>query len=236
MKRKTIAVIQARMGSNRLPGKSLIKVYKSFSLLELVLMRVKQSNQVDQVVLATSEDKNCDPLQKLADSLGVVVIRGSETNVLSRFVKAIKLLQPKAVVRICADNPLISPEEIDKLVCFFLSEELDYATNNTFECGLPDGLGAEIIKAEILEKLPEITDQPLHLEHVTEYITDNIACYKTGTLKADDKLILPEAKLDIDTLDDLNRMCVFCSSLSPNNAPYWTSLEIVNQLKSLRKN
>ncbi|MCD4729544.1 MAG: glycosyltransferase family protein [Bacteroidales bacterium] len=232
MNQKIIAVIQARMGSTRLPGKSLLKVYKSFSLLELVLMRVKQSEQLDQVILATSEDKNCDPLEKIADSLGVVVIRGSEENVLSRFVTAIKLFQPEAVVRVCADNPLVSPEEIDKLIDFFSSEHLEYAANNAPECGLPDGLGVEIISAKILKKIDTITDEPLDREHVTRYIMNRPEIFKIAQLKVEDRLMIHTAKLDIDTAKDLKKMRFFCRQLPEENAPYWTSLEIINCLKS----
>lgn len=82
-----IAVIQARMSSSRFPGKSSAKVYKNLSLLEMVLMRVLKAEKLDSVVLATSKEKNCDPLEETANRLGVVTIRGSETDVLSGLKK-----------------------------------------------------------------------------------------------------------------------------------------------------
>jgi|TARA_Y100000031_G_scaffold154673_1_gene203122 spore coat polysaccharide biosynthesis protein SpsF len=112
-------VIQARMGSSRLPGKSFSKIYKGLSLLEMVILRVMKSKILDMIILATSKESNCDPLVELADRLGIFTVRGSEIDVLSRFVEAIQQYNPDVIVRVCADNPLTDPGEIGKLVDFF---------------------------------------------------------------------------------------------------------------------
>ena len=88
-------VIQARMGSNRLPGKSMAKVYEQFSLLEMVILRVMKAKKLDMIILATSENNNCDPLVEVADRLGILTVRGSEVDVLSRFVNAIQIYKPE---------------------------------------------------------------------------------------------------------------------------------------------
>lgn len=225
------AIVQARMGSTRLPGKSIAKVYRSYSLLELVLLRVKAARKLDRIILATSENNNCDPLAEIAKNIGIAAVRGSETDVLSRFVHAINAYNPDIVVRVCADNPLISFEEIDKLISFFMSNDLDYAANNTPQCGLPDGLGAEIIRADFLKRISQWTQDPSDREHVTQYLLDNPGDFKTGLLRADPHLCFPEAKLDIDTPEDLERMRVFCKKLPEINTPYWTSGDIVRCLK-----
>ena len=95
---KVVAIIQARMGSSRLPGKSLAKVYKKYSLLEMVLLRVLRAENPDVVILATSEESNCDPLEEISSRLGILTVRGSETDVLSRFESAIKQVQSDIVV------------------------------------------------------------------------------------------------------------------------------------------
>jgi spore coat polysaccharide biosynthesis protein SpsF len=227
----TIGVVQARMNSKRLPGKSLEKIYKNHSLLELVLLRVKAAEKLEMVILATSEEKSCDPLEKMANRIGVTTVRGPEIDVLSRFIKAIHTYRPTAIVRICADNPLISPEEIDRLVDFFHRGRFDYAANNTPECGLPDGLGCETVKADLLLKIAEKAKGNYYREHVTSYITRHSSEFKIGWLQAPAQLWFPEAKLDIDTREDLNRMRTFCAGLSAANAPYWSSREIVENAK-----
>jgi spore coat polysaccharide biosynthesis protein SpsF len=227
------AIVQARMGSSRLPGKSIAKVYKDFSLLEMVLLRVLKAIKLDLVILATSEEKDCDPLEKISSRIGVIVVRGSETDVLSRFVKAINIYKPRAVVRVCADNPLIAPGEIDKLVTFFEDNSFDYVANNTPECGLPDGLGCEIVRADLLAYIANKTEKQEFREHVTSYITSHQEKFLLGSLKADQNLWYPELKLDIDTQADLEKMQRFCSLLPEDKAPYWTAYEIVMNAKSM---
>jgi spore coat polysaccharide biosynthesis protein SpsF len=185
------------------------------------------------IILATSDHKNCDPLEQMAKRLGVYTVRGSETDVLSRFVKAIEHFKPTFVVRVCADNPLISPEEIDRLIDYFKSNDFDYATNNTTECGLPDGLGCEIVKADVLMKLSDKTHDKYHCEHVTSYITSHQNRYAIGRLLAPRHLSFPKAKLDVDTKEDLKKMRAFCSSLPKENAPYWSTFEIVEHVKDI---
>jgi spore coat polysaccharide biosynthesis protein SpsF len=226
-------VVQARMGSTRLPGKSLEKVYKNYSLFELVLLRTKAAKKLDMIILGTSDHKNCDPLEQMAKGLGVYTVRGSETDVLSRFVEAIEHFKPTFVVRVCADNPLISPEEIDRLIVYFKSNDLDYATNNTIECGLPDGLGCEIVKAEILTEISRKTYVNYHREHVTSYITSHEDRYAIGRLLAPDHLSFPEARLDVDTKEDLKKMRTFCAGLPKESAPFWSTFEIIEHAKDI---
>jgi spore coat polysaccharide biosynthesis protein SpsF len=225
-------VIQARMGSNRLPGKSMAKVYEQFSLLEMVILRVMKAKKLDMIILATSENNNCDPLVEVADRLGILTVRGSEVDVLSRFVNAIQIYKPDVVVRICADNPLIAPGEIDKLVDFSQKGQYDYAANNTPDCGLPDGLGCEILHSDTIINLTAKELDIGYLEHVTSYITSNPGQYSIGWLKAEPELWMPELQLDIDTKSDLEKMQKVCSSLPEKNAPYWTPHEIVMNAKA----
>jgi len=222
-----VGIIQARMGSSRLPGKSMAKVYKEFSLLEIVMLRVMKAKKLDIVILATSKESNCDPLVELADRLGIFTVRGSEMDVLSRFVEAIQQYNPDVVVRVCADNPLIDPGEIDKLVDYFKKNNFDYAANNTPDCGLPDGLGCEVVKADILLKIGKEIFDNHYREHVTNYILDHQGGYAIGCLYAEQELWYPGLKLDIDTYEDLVRLQRFCSSLAEANAPYWTAKEII---------
>ena len=206
-------VIQARMGSNRLPGKSMAKVYEQFSLLEMVILRVMKAKKLDMIILATSENNDCDPLVEVADRLGILTVRGSEVDVLSRFVNAIQIYKPDVVVRICADNPLIAPGEIDKLVDFSQKGQYDYAANNTPDCGLPDGLGCEILHSDTIINLTAKELDIGYLEHVTSYITSNPGQYSIGWLKAEPELWMPELQLDIDTKSDLEKMQKVCSLL-----------------------
>ncbi|MEE9118164.1 MAG: glycosyltransferase family protein, partial [Calditrichia bacterium] len=230
----TIAgVIQARMGSSRLPGKSLSKIYNGLSLLEMVILRVMKARKLDMIILATSKENNCDPLVELADRMGIFTVRGSEMDVLSRFVDAIQIYKPDVVVRICADNPFIDPGEIDKLVNFFQKNQFDYAVNNIPECGLPDGLGCEIVRADVLLRVAEKTHDNHYREHVTNYITNHREDFTIGWLHAERNLWYPDLKLDIDCVEDLEKMRAFCVALPDITAPYWTANEIIDYARSI---
>jgi spore coat polysaccharide biosynthesis protein SpsF len=229
----TLTVVQARMGSQRLPGKSMVEVYPGLSLLEMVLLRVKRSRLSALTVLATSRREDCDPLEHLAARLDVPTVRGDESDVLSRFCRAVSTYRPASIVRVCADNPLVSPEETDKLIDYFhRTPRLDYASNNRPESGLPDGLGCEIVRPEILLRLEEEHLEPESREHVTRAIVSNPERYETAILECDPELRFPQCRLDIDTPDDLERMRAFMKGLPAERAPYWSCREIVRRAKT----
>ena len=115
---RTIAIVQARMGSSRLPGKMMMDLCDQ-PLLYWVLSRVKRTKLANSVLLAISDSEKDNPLAELAQQLNVPVFRGSETDVLGRFVAAAHMARADRVVRVCGDNPLIAPEEIDRLINFF---------------------------------------------------------------------------------------------------------------------
>ena len=127
---RTIAIVQARMGSSRLPGKMMMDLAGE-PLLHWVLSRVKKAKLLDSIILATSDGAIDDQLVELAQKLNVPVFRGSETDVLGRFLEAANVSKADHVVRVCGDNPLIAPEEIDRLVEFF-EKALNHLLINIF--------------------------------------------------------------------------------------------------------
>lgn len=225
-----IGVVQARMGSQRLPGKSLTKVYRDWTLIEMVLLRVLKCEVLEKVILATSVNKDCDPLAEKARALGVEVYRGNETDVLSRFIDIAKKYQPRAIVRICADNPLIAFDEMEKLVYFFDQGNFDYAGNHTPECGLPDGLGCEMIRTQSLLSLEAKPLTASDREHVTDYFLNHPVESSLGWHHTSQPFF-DSVSLDIDTEEDLQRMREFLTLLPVESAPYWTASQIIATVK-----
>ena len=201
---RVVAVVQARMGSQRFPGKMLSQLGEH-TLLDWVLQRVLRSTQVDQVVLATSTNSEDDKLVSAALRLEVNSIRGSETDVLSRFLLAANESQADLVVRVCADNPFIAPEELDRLIVDHRAKSVDYSCNHQQKLSnkYADGFGAEIFSHDLLKKLAKQTTQQAHREHVTSYIWDNQNEFKINAVTAPAELAFPEVKLDIDTPAEL---------------------------------
>ena len=186
MKRPSIiAVVQARVSSSRLPGK-VLKPLAGKPMIVRQLERIKASQHIDKIILATSEDPSDSELVEVCRQIdGVESFRGSLNDVLDRFYRAVQPHGPKYVVRLTGDCPLIDPEIVDHLISFFLSSGVDYASN-TLRPTFPDGLDAEVFKFSILEEAWKNAKLPSHREHVTPYLyaPENgfkLACYEADS-------------------------------------------------------
>lgn len=145
VKRPIIGIIQARMGSKRLPGKSILPLAGK-PLLYRFIERVKQSKLLDKVVLATTRYKEDTPLCDIAKECGIDYYRGAENDLIMRIYRSAKKFRAKTIVRLCADNPLIEAEEIDRLVQS-IPDKMKNMWSNTHNIkgnGYPDGLGCEV--------------------------------------------------------------------------------------------
>lgn len=202
--RKVVGIVQARMGSARFPGK-MLRLLGGRPLIQWVIERSLRAIQLDELVLATTTNRIDDELVSAAVRMGVTVIRGSEHDVLSRFVMAAKRSNASAVVRICADNPLIDPDEIDRLVNYYLQNRPDYAFNHLSRLGskYADGFGAEIMSAEVLYEMDRAARQQDQREHLTKYIWDNQHAFQIGVIQAPNFLAHEGLKFDVDTPEDL---------------------------------
>lgn len=200
---KVVAVIQARLGSTRLPYKMLLSLHGK-PIIEWVIERVKKAKYVDDIVVAIPNSKENDILEKHIVTLGVKVFRGSEDNVLNRFYEAVKEENPTHIVRVCADNPLIDGKEIDNLIAFYNQHPCDYAYNHIPKNNLyPDGLGAEIISYELLVKLHATATLQQHQEHCLSYIHDNATQFTIKTFNPVDSFLhQPTLRFDVDTFED----------------------------------
>jgi spore coat polysaccharide biosynthesis protein SpsF len=223
--KRIVAIIQARIGSTRLPCKMMLSLHGR-PVIEWVVHRVSSAKRLDGVVVAIPDTHNDDILYHfLKNSLNIGIFRGSEHDVLKRFLNAARYVQADYVVRICADNPLVSGEAIDDLIQFFLEHPCDYAYNqgdggrtNTY----PDGFGAEIVSFSILEWLDTHARDTRYREHCLSYIMDYPDQFSIKTFDPpDSRIACPWQKFDLDTLDDYYRLAL--SRLSINSTP----LEIV---------
>jgi spore coat polysaccharide biosynthesis protein SpsF len=160
-----MAIVQARMTSTRFPGKVLADLAGGPMILRQ-LERVSRADCLDLIVVATSDDPSDDVLAATVEQAGFPVIRGSLDDVLGRFITAIDAYEPEIVVRLTADCPLASPAVIDQVVNDFLSTGADYVSN-TMTPTFPDGLDVEVVTAQSLRKVDELSIDPPEREHVT---------------------------------------------------------------------
>jgi len=163
----TVAIIQARMGSGRLPGKVLSHILDR-PMLGWVVERTKLSN-VTEVVVATTKKKEDDTIEKWCKDGGYKIFRGSENDVLERFYKCAENYQADAIVRITADDPLKDPIVINQALEIFSREGVDYCSN-TINPSYPEGLDIEVFSYDALEKAFKGATLNSDREHVTPYI------------------------------------------------------------------
>lgn len=177
---KVVALIQARMGSTRLPNK-VMKPIAGVPMIELLLSRVSRAKQVDKIVVATSVDPRNQPLIEHVRKLGYACEQGSENDVLDRFVRAAKNHQADVIVRITGDCPLVDPELVDEVIRRFKSAGVDYFSNVSPPT-YPDGLDIEVFTFRALEQASLATIEPYDREHVTPYLRES-AKFKTASMQ-----------------------------------------------------
>lgn len=166
---KIIAIVQARMGSSRLPGKVLMNLCEKPVLWHIV-NRAKKSRYLESVVIATSEDSEDDKIEEFTRQYNLPVFRGSQNNVLERFYQCASQYEPDGIVRLTGDNALIDPHIIDEGIEYFMGKNLDYLS---YRNGLPLGMSVEIFTYRALKTAYlEATDKEC-LEHVTPYLYRN---------------------------------------------------------------
>lgn len=168
---KTAAIIQARMGSSRLPGKMMLPLAGSLVLYHDI-NRVSAAKTVDETIVATTNAKADDIIARYADQFGATVYRGSEEDVLGRMIDAADTTEADVVVRITGDCPLISPEVIDAIVSERRRLGSDYCSN-TLQRTFPRGLDTEVVTFESLSEVHELASEPEDREHVTRYYHTN---------------------------------------------------------------
>jgi glutamate-1-semialdehyde aminotransferase/spore coat polysaccharide biosynthesis protein SpsF (cytidylyltransferase family) len=164
------AVVQARMGSSRFPGKTMADIVGR-PMLWHVVQRVRRARLVDNVVVATTPKTSDDEIALFCDREGIACFRGSEEDVLDRFYNAAKAIAADAVVRITADCPLIDPEVIDRVIARFQQGDCDYCCN-ILRYTYPDGLDTEVFSFPALEQAWREATKPAEREHVTLYFVN----------------------------------------------------------------
>jgi glutamate-1-semialdehyde aminotransferase/spore coat polysaccharide biosynthesis protein SpsF (cytidylyltransferase family)/predicted dehydrogenase len=194
-----VAIIQARMGSSRLPGKSLAAIEKR-PMLWHVIQRVKRARLVDRVVVATSIAAADDAIEAMCRENDIPCYRGSEHDVLDRFYGAARAEKASQVVRITADCPLIDPEVIDRVVRRFQLGDLDYASNAMVR-SYPDGLDTEIFSFSALERAWHEASKTSEREHVTSYLRSEK--FRTANVENNSAYLYQHYRWTVDEPNDL---------------------------------
>jgi glutamate-1-semialdehyde 2,1-aminomutase len=182
---KVVAIVQARMNSIRLPNK-VMKHIVGKPMIELLLARLSKAKEVNQIIVATSIDERNQRLAEHVRSLGYNCERGSENDVLDRYVQAAQKYKANIVVRITGDCPLIDPELVDECVRRFKDANADYLSN-THPPTYPDGLDIEVFTLKALEQAQRETNKLFDREHVTPYLYESLK-FRQASMRNDKDL------------------------------------------------
>jgi len=182
---RTIAIVQARMGSTRLPHKVMAPIGDT-PMIGVLLQRLSKARRVDQIMVATSDAPINDPLAAYVETRGLSCFRGSENDVLARYHQAALMAgatAEDAIIRITGDCPLVEAALVDQMVALFAKSGADYASN-TSPPSYPDGLDIEVFRFAALEQAAQQATSPREREHVTPFLREQPQ-FQKATLQAD---------------------------------------------------
>lgn len=196
---RTVAIVQARMGSTRLPGK-VLKDLGGETVLARVVGRLRRATRVDEIVVATTDSAADDAIVRECHRLKVSSFRGSENDVLDRYYRAAQVCAARTVVRITSDCPVIDPQLVDETVRVFQQQRGDYASN-AFPRTYPRGLDAEVFTAAALEQAWRDAHEPYEQEHVTPYFYEHPELFRVVSLRGE--IDCSQYRWTLDTAEDL---------------------------------
>jgi spore coat polysaccharide biosynthesis protein SpsF len=236
MAKRIVAIIQARMGSTRLPGKVLLPILDK-TVIEHIVERLSSVKQIDQVVVATSIERPDDDIAKLCGSRSIHCYRGSESDVLDRFYKTAVSVKAEIVIRITGDCPLIDPGVISKLIEYFKLNEYDH-------CGVaagagvakdkqinrfPDGLDAEIFSMKVLAEAWHESVESIQREHVTPFLWQQPTRYRIGSLDSESG-DFGHQRWTLDNQEDFDLIAWIYEMLSPGKGSGFGMHDILSLL------
>ncbi|MEM3063395.1 MAG: hypothetical protein QW303_07625 [Nitrososphaerota archaeon] len=229
-------LIQARMGSSRLPGKSLMRLYKDYSLLEIIYLRTLLSKYATKsnIVILTSTEENDEPIYNFCKDKNINCFRGPNLNVRERYLKFFDSLEnlPEYFIRICADNPFLEPIFIDRMIEFYENNKLyDYVSymtsNNIPSIKTKYGFFAELIKTKTFLNINSNSLSSNDIEHITPIFYNN-TIFNNYFFRIEEDIESLKVKLSIDTIDDFN----YCKDIFKKlNKIDFTYLEVLNAIR-----
>lgn len=236
---KVVCIVQARVGSTRLPGKVLKKICDK-TVLEHDIDRLRRIKNIDEIVIATTTLDKDNAIVSECERLGVKCFRGSEEDVLSRYYYAAKESNADVVVRITSDCPLIDPEVSENIIRFYLDNmgKYDYVSN-TLDRTYPRGLDTEVFSFRALEKAFVEASSDRDKEHVTPYIWDNPKTFKLYNYKNIDDY--SKYRWTLDTNEDFQLISQIYNYLYFKSENHFTMKDIIklyeqhSQLEEINK-
>jgi spore coat polysaccharide biosynthesis protein SpsF len=221
-------VIQARMGSTRLPGKSMMDLAGQ-PLISRLIERVRRCERLDEIVLATTRKAQDDVLEKVGRDYGVAVFRGEENDLVDRYYQVAMAFEADVIVRIPGDNPAPEPAEIDDVIRHHLEGGYDFSSNypDVVDNGYPDGIGAEVFSVEALKRVWAREGTPRLREHPHRNFYENPDEFKLGIMECRPEIRRPDIVIDVNTQEEYDFVAALYDYVYPRN-PEFTILDVID--------
>ena len=199
-------IVQARLGSTRLPGKVLLDLVEGHSVLSYLLRRLSSCKRVDCLVVAIPDNVDNDELASLISSSGYRLFRGDETDCLDRYYRAAIANSLEVIVRITSDCPFVVPENVDQMITYYLEHysEIDYLSNREFT-DFPEGLDVEIFNVDALRRAAQEAKDPAEREHINFYFLRHPELFRVRYFRHELGADYSRFQLSIDTDKDLEQ-------------------------------
>lgn len=227
-------IIQARTGSSRLPQKMVIPFFDGMGILEILLKRLK--NNIDcKIIIATTDNERDNIIENVAIKNDCLCYRGSEDDVLLRFIEAAEFHNISKIIRICADNPFLDMRSLRELINYSENRDEDYISFCTSD-GTPTikthyGFWAEYVTLDTLKRVNSLTSEKLYHEHVTNYIYANKNIFSTNFIQIPKWIEDKPIRLTLDTQEDLEMQQNIFKNVINNNLDINIE-DVVNYLNS----
>lgn len=227
---KTLIVVQARLGSSRLPNKALLPILER-PLLSYTFERLKAIKLPCEIVLATTDKPEDNKLESLAKAYGLFTFRGSEQNVLERIYLTALNFEPEVIVRITGDCPLVQPSLLERMLSFFYQNNFDYVSN-VLERSYPKGMDLEVFSFKAFQRVYKQAKTLYQIEHVTPYFYQNLELFSLYNFKHTDDLSF--LNVSVDTQKDFEYVQKIITSCYPQN-PLFELKESLRTMLKLHK-
>lgn len=227
--KKVNAIVEARMGSTRLPGKTLMPIVGQ-PAIKLLIDRLRLSKSIDDIILATTANPEDDAIEKLCRENHITCFRGSSEDVLGRVYNAATKYGTDVVVEVTGDCPLLDPWLIDECIEMFLKSDFDYLSNFLLQ-SYPPGIDVQIFTYDALEKMHLAARDPKSREHVTLYIVKHPEEFKMHNISAPPELHYPDWHLELDEPKDYELIRKIYESLYFKK-PAFTTADVIELLKA----
>ena len=230
---KYLVIVPARISSNRLPGKVLLKI-KKIPIIQILVDRIKKSKKVKKIIVATTKKSSDDKLVKFLNKVKINYFRGEEFNVTRRVIDAAKKFKAKNVILITGDCPLVDFNLIDYCIKIFETKNCDFVTNANIR-SYPDGMDVQVFKLSALKKFYKKITKKEEYEHVTLSMRKRMNENRLVNIIAEKELYYPKLGLTLDEINDFKLIKKIFSHFWKKRKKYFNIYQIMDYLNKNKK-